>query len=603
MRPVESPLHGALYELIDGQQRLTTLLLFATAFRRIAPQASKSAIARFPVLAGAPRLGFAVRSRVHALLGAWAGLPQYEELAEKTLREDEYLANLASALSLLKSWLNAYLTEHGVERLDALGEFVFHRVHWVNNIMPSKMDLNSLFTSVNTGGMQLEQSDILKARLLSKVTTEQGTYDAIWQACERMDNYFERNLRQVFPHAPWGHLQPEDLARYSPTWFSLAEFVEPAQGRSIAELAASAAQAASSAVKASPDRSVGLDEGESDDEEDVGYCRSIIGFPLLLMHALRIYLRDEDDIEPRLSETRLNDSFRRFVAGADEAAVKHFVECLWQVRYQFDRHVVKWTAKDDDQRKQEQLRLSRVRFDKAKSRLMRYSIEISALSQLQSVRNFTGERSAQYWLTPFLGCLMTAPGQAEPDTLELLEDIDNRLSLATSTQKEASFALLQGRDIAQLGIDEICSYLRQPKSTAFEHYWFQKIEYLLWCRRDMHSHLDDKKFRTYRIASRNSVEHVNAQHDEYEVQLPQGDLHAFGNLVLLSPGLNSSYGNLAVLTKRAAFLAKPYYDSLKLAHIFASMGDGDWDSSAVARHLDAILGILIVHYSGPQVRP
>lgn len=53
----------------------------------------------------------------------------------------------------------------------------------------------------------------------------------------------------------------------------------------------------------------------------------------------------------------------------------------------------------------------------------------------------------------------------------------------------------------------------------------------------------------YRITSKNSVEHVHPQNEELDRSLADDLLHGFGNLVLLSPGENSSYSNQAVLKK------------------------------------------------------
>lgn len=74
------------------------------------------------------------------------------------------------------------------------------------------MDLNRLFATMNTAGIQLEQADILKAKLFKHIHTDKAQYDAMWVACEHLENYFERNVRKVFPNADWYHIEPEHLA-------------------------------------------------------------------------------------------------------------------------------------------------------------------------------------------------------------------------------------------------------------------------------------------------------------------------------------------------------------------------------------------------------
>ena len=106
------------------------------------------------------------------------------------------------------------------------------------------------------------------------------------------------------------------------------------------------------------------------------------------------------------------------------------------------------------------------------------------------------------------------------------------------------------------------------------------------------------KLESYRIASRNSIEHVHPQNEEYQNRLDDEHLHGFGNLVLLSPGENSSYSNQAVLKKKADFIAKPHYDSLKLAHMFDVLGDGKrWGWEQIEHHRRQILDLIRNHYT------
>lgn len=278
-----------------------------------------------------------------------------------------------------------------------------------------------------------------------------------------------------------------------------------------------------------------------------------------------------------------------------------FLLCLWEVRFQFDRWVVKWAGSEETEDRH--LLRAAVHLDMAKGRLSRSLLAASNLTQLQSVSYFTRERSAQYWLTPLLGVLANRPAVQETVVQTLLEGVDNALSLTRLTQKEASFALLRGAPLELNDFSAVQSELAKPVGTAFEHYWFQKLEYVLWRQRDRLGCFIASKIVNYRITSKNSIEHVHPQQEEYENWLPDEALHAFGNLVLLSPGENSSYSNLAVVKKWAAFVAKPKYDALKLAHIFHTMGTGDWDQVAIARHEDAMLVLLRDHYAavGTQI--
>lgn len=579
---VMSSVKRKTYALIDGQQRMTTLMLMVSAFGHAYPEGKLN---RLALRRGEPRLTFAIREQVQAQLAHWAGLGADPALSAEAIEDDPYLQPMYSAYKALTNRF-AELRLSSPERLAGLSGFILRQVKWVNNVVPHGLDVNRLFTTMNTGGVQLEQSDILKSELLKKMTKDRFRYDAIWQACENMGNYFERNVRKLFPDADWKTLRYDDLADYCKDKFPLNKpDHRPGVGKTITQLAVAREPRSGDTPSGSPPVL---------DETDV-YCRSTVGFPLLLVHAFRIFRHREqlDDITTRVIDTKLNGCFAGFMAQASERDVKAFLHCLWEVRYQFDRWVVKWVGVDAGS--DEHLCLASVRYDGRKGRMSRRVEDISDLVQLQSVRNFSGERSAQYWLTPFLGRLV-ATRQTKPRAVEgLLEAIDNQLSLATPTQKEASFMLIAGDCQGQQHIDEVCRELASSKGTAFEHYWFQKLEYVLWRRRASLNCFVTDKLDRYRITSKNSVEHVHPQNDKYGAPLANADLHAFGNLVLLSPGENSAYSNKPVGVKREDFRAKPRYDALKLAHIFDKR---QWDAKAIARHQEEMLDFLKSHYLG-----
>lgn len=56
-----------------------------------------------------------------------------------------------------------------------------------------------------------------------------------------------------------------------------------------------------------------------------------------------------------------------------------FLHCLWKVRYQFDKWVVKWVEKAEES--SAVLRMSTVNYSKTQNRLNRTPSEITSLSQ------------------------------------------------------------------------------------------------------------------------------------------------------------------------------------------------------------------------------
>ncbi len=588
-----------IYELIDGQQRTTTLMLMTIAFKYAGIKSELAGLAVYTSNDGEdkPRLQFSIREQVQQLLGGLAGLKNYQVPSKETIADNAYLKQMGVALDVLTKEVEK-LKSDDVVSAEAMGDYLYRQVQWVNNIVPTQMDLNRLFATMNTAGIQLEQADILKAKLFKHIHTDKAQYDAMWVACEHLENYFERNVRKVFPNADWYSIKPEDLASFDAERFCFTEqgdSSEKLSGFSIAELA--------SLVKASsiPDNTKQEKFETYDLDVETVYCRPIIKFPLLLIHAYRVYLalNDHNDVAPRLHSDRLLEIFEPLING-DEQSVKLFIEALWQVRYQFDRWVVKWVERDDTT--DAQLGLTYQSRSKSNDTyyINRTQKELTDIVLLQSVRNFTGERSAQYWLTPFISGLIRLSIKQDSEALVLLENIDNKMSLSVDTQKEASFALAEGIEPNCQSWQSQSTYFAKSLGTSFEHYWFQKLEYLIWKQmKASESSLSSEelnKFKKYRITSKNSVEHVHPQNDEYKSELAYETLNSFGNLVLLSPGENSSYSNQDVDKKRIDFDRKSHFDALKLREMFAVKGQGLWGKQQIDNHLEDMMAVFAQHY-------
>lgn len=594
---------NGIYELIDGQQRTTTLMLIALAFKMVKVD---SAIADIAAFKKQPRLQFTIRDQVQHLLGSLAGLDDYVFPGLEAIGENPYLKRIYAALQVLEQQVKALEHEDRI----LLGDYIFNHVQWVNNIVPQQMDLNRLFATMNTAGVQLEQTDILKSKLLKQISNDKPLFDAMWLACEHMENYFERNVRKVFPNAPWNDIKAEYLAFFDEKLFvKNAGSTVHKKGLTIMQLAEQLKMVAQSSSEEGADKEPDNDQdaGSYDLETETVYCRPIISFPLLLIHAYRIYLANRavelgdgsDDVIPRVHADKLLETFEPLTK-ASEDEVKEFIKTLWQVRYQFDRWVVKWVERDDSD--DEQLRLTYLTRSESSGKwyINRTQKELNELVMLQSVRNFTGERSAQYWITPFIAGLIKENITEDAQAIALLEKIDNDLSLAaeSETQKTASFKQAKQQQPEVNSWQANADYFTEARGTSFEHYWFQKLEYILW-KQETDRHLE--QFKNYRITAKNSVEHVYPQHEEYQNMLERDFLDAFGNLVLLSPGENSSYSNQAVKKKLVDFEAKPQYDSLKLKAMFKLLKEqNEWQETQIRQHQKEMLSALAAHYGDKE---
>lgn len=599
---------NSTYELIDGQQRTTTLMIFALACHDYQDSVLKGhPILKVSTYDKKPRLHFEIRERIESYLGSQAGLDGFGKPSQDQLIEDAYLKYIHAGLEYIKQRLKK-IHESEVDLKEFI-DYIFENVRWINNIIPEKTDLNKLFSSMNTSGIQLEPVDILKSKIFKKITKNKKIYEAIWDACQNMNTYFERVLRKKIEASSWNQLRYEHLEQYDAEMMLFEVNAERSKAPLFKGLSIQQIDGKRNVLSHETDSDIEIeskDQIEEDiPEESKNHCRSFISFELLLIHTLRIYkvLNDEPDIEERLIASNLQNIFKNFVNQVSEKEVKDFLDVLWQVRYQFDTWCVKWLENEDGVG--EELRLTSINRQKKKEAKKAYfnrtKKEHSALELLQSVRIFTGERSAQYWITPFLIGLMNADSSLDQDdVVEWLEKIDNDLSLAVDgvTQKEASYRLCLEDEIRTKDWKEIQDYLESQKGTSFEHYWFQKQEYVLWKN---YGRRTEKKFKNYRITAKNSVEHVHPQKERFGAELQESYLHAFGNLVLLSPGQNSAYSNKPVTVKLAEFERKPSYDSLKLKYLFDTFKKSESKNltkQVIQKHQDRMLDLLKIHYCG-----
>ena len=599
--------NDGFYELIDGQQRTTSLMLLALACQK---KGINTELTKLIVVNKKLRLRFKIRQQVEAYLNHLAHPIEHDNLypSDSEIENDPYLKCLAAGLTTFESLLDSIEdpkdknSEILRQKQRDFANYIYLNMRMVNNQIPRTTDLNQLFATMNNSGIQLEQTDILKSLLLKKVSNNKARYNAIWQACENMDNYFERNVKQTFGQTQSQDLKPASFVCFNEAvFFTEVELEKETAGLTIAQVMVENPVTVPS--MGSGDGNTNKNKANDDIIQDEIFCSSIISFAQLLLHTYRIYRRQKglEDFAPRFHSDQLLTIFDTLIINKDgKENVEDFLVCLWQVRYAFDRWVVKWVEKTSGE--EPQLLLSGI--SQSDNYISRTPKEHSQLSMLQMVRHFTSDRNAQYWLTPFLGWIIGHSTEPADDIVRRqLEDIDNHLSLVhltANTMKQTSFELLADDLICHqqnVADDFIEQYFNKDKGVKFGHYWFQKLEYLLWkeLKRSNHQTIDEK-IKKYRIVSRNSVEHVHPQNDEYGKELQPGYLNRFGNLALLTVSQNSSYSHQSVGKKREDFKAKPQYDSLKLKSMFDLMGNGDWGETQIGEHQTAMINLLKHHY-------
>jgi hypothetical protein len=137
--------------------------------------------------------------------------------------------------------------------------------------------------------------------------------------------------------------------------------------------------------------------------------------------------------------------------------------------------------------------------------------------------------------------------------------------------------------------------LRSHEGTGYPSYWFYKLEFILWTKRN---DLDKKgNWEYFRMTAKNSVEHISPQnpkeYDDNKVWSETDDevtkkrkLDDFGNLVLLTSSMNSENSNKTFNAKKTDFKDKKRIDPLKSDLIF---DNENWNWVLCQKHREKMI--------------
>lgn len=579
--------NGDVAELIDGQQRFTTLWLIAFVFWI---KKSKSDIVKILYSTGNNlKLSFEIRTEIANHFKWLIDSQNNPEIASRNIEKSEehpYLKNIARALVTIKSIMEGVPDS----KLNDFGNYIYTKVHFIKNTTPENIDLNKLFSTINSAGLQLEQTDIVKSNLLRKID-EKVLYGKIWETCEDMNNFFERNVKTTFPKTSWNNVDLTNSINFDQTVF-LYDNIQQNTDNDTKQFTIDDVLLGDIVIYKEGGKT---NENAARESEEI-YCRSIINFGQLLLHTYRIHLKMEGltDFEGTFHTNRIIEIF----SGLKEPdEIKRFIKRLWSIRFLFDKYIIKWIS--DTNTKNETLELLNVNRN-ADSSYSRAPYEKPSMLMLQSVLYFTGDYLRQFWLTPYLHYLINIHSDKNADDgvlLKKLESIDNQLSLSKLQDKEATYKIMD----EELASDfDYVEYLKKDFGTGFRHYWFQKLEYVLWKNWKFEK---TEEFKNFRITSKNSVEHIYPQNPENITQhtkIEEEFLHSFGNLVLLSVSQNSEYSNKSVKVKRSMFEDKKNtYDTLKSRYIFEYK---NWTPDEIEKHKSEMIGSLSSHYIAPTTK-
>ena len=190
------------YEVVDGQQRLTTLYLllhYLVSHNGLEGEVGKT-------------LSFDCRPNSNYTLEHLQDLLSDEKLLVGD--EDRLEQSILNGLKAIdqKFMAGAIDVDAFVERLKMV---ILYRIE-----VPEHTDLNRYFEIMNTRGEQLEQHDILKAQLMGYLSNrkEQEFFSRVWSACSDMTGYvqmhFAKAEREEIFGGGWSYSPSDDWGDY-----------------------------------------------------------------------------------------------------------------------------------------------------------------------------------------------------------------------------------------------------------------------------------------------------------------------------------------------------------------------------------------------------
>ena len=559
-----------VFEVIDGQQRLTTLHLICKELRILKQS----------------HLTYDSRPEVEDFFNDLFASKSCEEFLEDCSNRDvRKIYHLVEALEAIESvgiHTHAGYDDDKVVSLKSIGddvrnnmaEYLNNNVILVRTILPDDTDVAAYFEIMNNRGEQLKEHEIVKALMMKTLGENQRqVFASIWDACSQMSVPIQRSLSS-FRNNP-------DFPLFGKEFNNLNEdFVD------VYKLEDSNVDFLSLDQVLSQSR-INTDDANANYEDDI--YGSIIDFPNFLMHVFKSYI----------SSCQLNANFlQETYEKLQPLDSMDFVKRLLKYRTLFDRYVVKTTGNEDDEEsirwimkkpykdKQGYLKVNRNTFSSANDEPDENESEndvqkriVKQLSMLQvSFRN----RKYKNWLFDYLFFLNNHEiSSINPGIIItfldkwMLDFYDQLIERNSSDSSKWAFEAL--------GVDT-------------PHFIFNFIDYLYWvesCNPKPENHISyieevkDFDFKYY-----NSVEHHLPQ--SYE-NIDQVNINNIGNLCLISRSGNSSLNDKA--PKEKARIVQGLSPKRRIMYTITQNNDGIWNRRKIEEHCDDIKNLLNARYS------
>ena len=538
-------MNGSHFQLVDGQQRLTVMTLFGCVMQNYYEEWKKF----LKTETNTKRLSFVSRKSDEMYLEILIS-QDYEYNGELTNSKMRIATN-----SILK-FMQEYEIKNKRKAKD-YAQYVYEHTSFFIVPLPSAyapVDLNKYFERMNSSGKNLEQHEILKVKMLSKLDGNVSLFMSLWNKVADVDtilikqkenekdgDYYSRKTKGLFtPADSFSTIVPisdsdQDMAGV------LIKNISPSEQK--------------------PRESSHYNNG----------MRCVLRFPQLLLQVLYYFKKSKDpSFSPKLedffNQSHLLDTFMNYLPYEGEKVnkdeLKKYLEMLIHCRVALDVAFVRsleygYTL---------DMNINSNNNSDLKTLLMFESFLYVSSSNMTNYRWFG-------WLMDF-----TVKASQFPSCTDLFHHLKSECDKLNPLPSYND--LCYDKDI---------------------RYWFWRLDFTIWeQRKELFKEDEDSVLldvaENYVFIRNRSIEHIAPQHPKNESNLKwdennQADTNlrnSFGNLVMISQGLNSALSNSSYEVKKAH--VESYFksvngtiESLKLLMVYKDCKTG-WNKDMIPKH-------------------
>ena len=581
-----------VHETIDGQQRLTTLILLACYLKN----ETDVKMDWFEHLG----IHFECRqASSRTLEAAFHGVLVKDE--PESLADEDVNASIRAGYRLVRQALDTELKGRSgrTVTIPEFAEYLLDRVCIVRVKVPEKTNLNHYFEIMNNRGEQLEKHEVLKSKLMDVLDrhslggereANRRCVHAVWEACMEMERYLQMGFsppvrNRLFGKDDWSTLQVAGFDELRDALEDVGKESEVADEEMTLE-----------SIIHAPAAPTSLERSEDNPPEQFN---TIINFPNFLLQVLRVHVAEDTGAEVNLDDKQLIDAFDGYIETSPDPGkvVKGFVFSLLRCKHLLDHYVVKREfvgGKDHWSLKQCKWSKGSAGSSGSPSYVNTFSKEGDAeadddinrriLTLLSAFHVSTPTMAYKYWLNAALAYLFREKEVRAEGYMDHLESVarafvfDRFLAAGDGVEY---FEMIHGRKggcattRGSLLPEDLNA--RLVFGAIDNNLVFNYLDYLIWLR-------DRQRFGSWDFTFRSSVEHFYPQTPLDELPaLKKDSLHCFGNLCLISHSKNSRLSNLPPEAKRSLY-PNDTFDSPKQRLMLDELEKDEWDDKAIHRH-------------------